>query len=210
MPLFCEYRNCGSVVAVWKISESFDELARLLGNDSLRLYAEEHFSSVSRRCEWMAVRLLLLQMLGDGAAIEYDSSGRPYVSGGPEISVSHTKNYAVLAVSEGAPLGVDIEMRNRSTEGVRQRYMSARELNSMDVAGVADVSLIHWSVKEALYKVVGNLGGNFKDNIYVEPFELSEHGELFLSITGLGKFDARYRAVYYLENDFILTLCLLQ
>lgn len=208
MPLLCKYDECGVSVAVWELRETSEELAAMIGNEALYSYAREHFSSESRRCEWLAVRLLLSQILGSSVIIEYTSSGRPFIAGGREISISHTKKYAVLALSYTTPVGVDIEMRSRSTQKTRSRFMSDRELNAIGDADAELVSLIHWSVKESLFKICGNLGGNFRDNIFVEPFVPAESGCLNLSISGLGMHDAHFSATYHVNDDYILTLCM--
>lgn len=208
MPLLCKYKECGVSVAIWELCETSEELSAMLGNEFLYTYAQEHFSSESRRREWLAIRLLLSQTLGSSVAVEYTSSGRPFIAGGPEISISHTKKYAVLAISDTTPVGVDVEMRGRSTQKTRSRFMSDRELNAIGDADAELVSLIHWSVKEALFKITGDLGGNFRDNIFVESFIPAESGRLSLSILGLGMHDARYYATYHVKDDYVLTLCM--
>ena len=70
------------------------------------------------------------------------------------------------------------------------------------------VALVHWCAKEALFKIVGDLGGNFKDNIHVAPFEVAENGQVQLALVGLdGVGDGKFVAGYSVLDELLVVLC---
>jgi 4'-phosphopantetheinyl transferase len=71
------------------------------------------------RREWHAAqhragRLLLCDALGCSvealaAALQYHPNGKPYLPGGPHFNISHSGRLALLAQSNAAPIGCDVE-----------------------------------------------------------------------------------------------------
>ena len=208
MPFCGQYELCGAAVAVWRVTETPRELSCLVAEE----YAEEwrgRFGSDARCCEWLAVRALLKQMLGDDARIVYDVAGKPSVEGGGvHISVSHTRGYAVLAVSREAEVGVDVELLSRNALQAVGRFMEPSLLEGLSFEEASRVALFHWCAKEALYKVVGDLGGNFKENIRVSAFVPPPGGSFCVSVTGMGDgVDADFAAECVYDNGVLLVLC---
>src|SRR5690242_13880409 len=77
----------------------------------------------------IALRILLGSVLGIGPAevpIEIDDRGKPHLP--PDASLffnlSHSADRSVVGIVEGAPIGVDIEMRGRpfSWQSVARRF----------------------------------------------------------------------------------------
>jgi 4'-phosphopantetheinyl transferase len=80
-----------------KIASIFPERARRIS----RLAREED------RLRSLAAGLLLYKVVG-ASEILYEERGKPYIPGGPHFSLSHSGDYAVLAV-DWEPVGVDLE-----------------------------------------------------------------------------------------------------
>ena len=53
---------------------------------------------------------LLLKHIAHGREISYGKYGKPFLREGPHFNLSHAGDYACLAVSSEAPLGIDIEL----------------------------------------------------------------------------------------------------
>ena len=194
-------------LAVWEITETVEELSSLVADEVILQYAEENMRAGKRRGEWLATRLLLRELIGAEARIEYDSSGRPFIKGGPYISISHTDGFAAILLSIDAPMGVDIELVGRGALESCRRYMSPEEIESLDRRDQQKGALLNWMAKEALFKIVGNLGGTFKDNIVVAPFECADNGYLRLSLVGIYDNDIDFFAEYYSFSSFLLLVC---
>lgn len=206
MPLLRQYKIGGAEISVWKITETVDELSLLVPKD-IAAVCFEKFSSEKRCLEWLAVRAMVAQLYGPAVRVVYDASGKPELAGADiSISISHTEGYAAIACSRDFILGLDVERPTRSVLSVAERFMQADMLRDMLPDDANRLALCHWCAKEALFKITGNLGGNFKDNISVDCSGINESGTLSLELVGLecgGSFIADYRFV----DGLLLVLC---
>jgi phosphopantetheinyl transferase len=122
MPLFLKHTK--PLWGVWKIEESPDELLSRFEQRAADLLPAD-MRTEKRKQEWLAVRLLLKELLGEEARIAYQPNGAPCL---PEknlhISISHTKGYAAVILNGESPTGIDIEYLNDRVLKVRSRFMS--------------------------------------------------------------------------------------
>jgi phosphopantetheinyl transferase len=147
--------------------------------------------------------------------INYNDQGAPLLPGyeGLHISISHTKGYVAIALSENAPVGIDVEQIERieekpnvfddkeklpRVEKVRTRFMRNDEFAETTIG-----LLLHWSAKETLFKVLGREGVNFIDEMQVSPFDETQYEGEF-TIEDL-KEDDTYIIYYKVFDDFVLT-----
>lgn len=101
MPVFKQYTESSYKWGIWKASESLEELLALLPHKEKYEEGIGKFTAVSRKLEWLAVRVLLYTMLGEEKEIHYYSNGGPYLADGSfSISISHTKGYVAVLLSE--------------------------------------------------------------------------------------------------------------
>ena len=205
----------GIRVVVWHVTEEYEELLSMLPDaDSVQNEAEQQFSSEFRRVEWTAVRVLLYTVLDRQVHINYNDQGAPLLPDyeGLHISISHTKGFVAIALSESDVVGVDVEQIERldttnqfddkekmpRVEKVRSRFMGNDEY-AETIVGM----LLHWSAKETVFKVLGREGVDFHDDLKVQPFDETQYeGDLQLDDL---KEDDTY-TIYYKEfDDFVLT-----
>lgn len=79
-------------------------------------------------------------------------TGKPYLTDGRFVSISHSGNYCVLAVFD-RPVGIDIEAVGRVKKNVSARFFTEPE---QAWAGDDKVKLTTlWTLKEALSKLTG-------------------------------------------------------
>lgn len=192
-------------VAVWHVTEEYEDLLSLLPDaESVQDEAEKQFRSEGRIVEWTAVRVLLCSMMGRQIHIEYDEKGAPHLADyeGLHISISHTKGYVAIALSESHCVGIDVEqIEHNSTprvERVRSRFMRDDEMAETTIG-----MLLHWSAKETAFKAIGREGMDFKNELRVSPFdETAYEGEMQLDDL---KEDTTYNILYKVFDDFVLT-----
>ena len=175
----------GIRVVVWHVTEEYEELLSMLPDaDSVQNEAEQQFSSEFRRVEWTAVRVLLYTVLDRQVHINYNDQGAPLLPDyeGLHISISHTKGFVAIALSESDVVGIDVEQIERldttnqfddkekmpRVEKVRSRFMGNDEY-AETIVGM----LLHWSAKETVFKVLGREGVDFHDDLKVQPFVLT-------------------------------------
>ncbi|WP_103562870.1 4'-phosphopantetheinyl transferase family protein [Actinomadura rubteroloni] len=78
--------------------------------------------------------------------------GRPVIAGGPHLSISHSGDRVVLALSPHGPLGVDVEEASgRLNDSFADHVLAEGEQGS----GEAEL-LAYWTRKEALLKATGD------------------------------------------------------
>lgn len=104
-------------------------------------------------------RSLLAQALRDRGLppmpLLHDEAGRPYLKDGPQISLSHTRGAAALALSD-SPVGVDIERLRPIRENIDRRVMSGTEYDWYVSRGAAAADFfVLWTLKESYYKNLG-------------------------------------------------------
>lgn len=205
----------GIRVVVWHVTEEYEELLSMLPDaDSVQNEAEQQFSSEFRRVEWTAVRVLLYTVLDRQVHINYNDQGAPLLPDyeGLHISISHTKGFVAIALSESDVVGIDVEQIERldttnqfddkekmpRVEKVRSRFMGNDEY-AETIVGM----LLHWSAKETVFKVLGREGVDFHDDLKVQPFDETQYeGDLQLDDL---KEDDTYTIYYKVFDDFVLT-----
>ena len=205
----------GIRVVVWHVTEEYEELLSMLPDaDSVQNEAEQQFSSEFRRVEWTAGRVLLYTVLDRQVHINYNDQGAPLLPDyeGLHISISHTKGFVAIALSESDVVGVDVEQIERldttnqfddkekmpRVEKVRSRFMGNDEY-AETIVGM----LLHWSAKETVFKVLGREGVDFHDDLKVQPFDETQYeGDLQLDDL---KEDDTYTIYYKVFDDFVLT-----
>jgi 4'-phosphopantetheinyl transferase EntD len=194
--------------AVCEFGNNFAELSLLCGDASLVEYALTHFKSESRRCEWLAARMLIRELRGDSAVVLYTPEGKPLLADASEhISISHTEGYVAVAFHKHSDVGVDIERRGEKILKLRRRFMSVAEEDALDRADEQTSLLLHWSAKEAFYKIIGNRGGSFFENFLISPFRLSDGGSFHISYNVQGFEIKRTEVAYVVTPSYVLTFC---
>lgn len=117
--------------------------------------------------------LMLKKLLGitDDAMLCYNEHGKPFFEHGPCFSLSHSRRFAVLAIS-GEEIGIDIEMERDIDEGIIKRCFNDDEA---DFAKMSTENYLRiWTAKEAVLKLLGTGFSFSPKNFSVLPFE-EEH-----------------------------------
>ena len=135
-------------LGMWNITESVDDFLLRCGNAAVLEIIIAGYTSEQRRREVLAVRMLLDEMIGTNVDLLHDESGCPYLSNGMNIGISHTKGFASVIVSHGRKVAVDVEYMSE-----RVRKVAARMLRTDESADTLLGLLLHWCVKETLYKL---------------------------------------------------------
>ena len=152
------------------------EIRQLTPHTRLGLWQmDEPMEGSPRQRERQAVQQLLTAMMnGDTSyTIGHEPSGKPFLksplgsaaspveefsnlrsalplgsSKNSQISISHTRGYAALILSDDSEVGVDIEYRSDRVERIASRFIRPDEK-----AETTDEKLLLWSAKEAVYKL---------------------------------------------------------
>lgn len=132
-------------MGLWRMDESPQQLCEQFPHlQSLDM----PFRNDGRQREYLSVRALLFMMTGrEDLRIAYAPSGKPLLDGF-ELSISHTKGYAVLILSTCEAVAIDIEWRTDRVGRIAHKFIAPDE----DCDSIDDMLLL-WSAKETLYKL---------------------------------------------------------
>lgn len=88
--------------------------------------------------------------------VSYSAYGRPFLSGGPEFSISHSGHYVVCALSDEGRVGIDLERVRPIDPAEFTSHLTAQERSRIEAAGDAPAELLRiWCAKESAIKADG-------------------------------------------------------
>ena len=183
-------------LGVWHISESVSEL---LG---MKVFSEEDlsqlnsFSGEHRKKEWLVSRILIKKITqAKDAEIIYDEHHKPFLKNSKQcISISHSHDMLAVVI-DSKETGIDIERIKPNILSIKEKFLSHAELKALEKAHRAEELTLYWCVKESLYKLHGKKKLTFKENLFVEPFEYMEKGNIMGEIV-IGSMKKKYIVHY--------------
>ena len=203
MPLLVEHSL--PLWGIWKIEESSDELLKLLENKQPYYSFVTDTMTEARKCEWLAARVLVKRLLGFEPDISYTDAGAPFLVGlSKRISISHTKGFAAVILSDNPAAGIDIEYMSDRVKKIRTRFMSASEDSQIDAHFEIEHLLVYWSAKETLFKMIGQSDVDFKEHLQIHPFRYSNEG-MFLATERRTKKNESFKIHFFVTQEFVLT-----
>lgn len=170
-----------TVLAVWKIEETEEQLLSSLQLKQHELDVIESLSAGKRALHWLSTRVLLRTMLNTADYIDcqMDEHGKPYlVNSDTHISLSHSYDYASVIISKDKKVGVDIELIKMKIKSIKHKFLSDVELAQKQIGDNTNGLYVCWCAKEAIYKWHGKKGLEFKQHIHIKPFKLKDEGSL--------------------------------
>ncbi|MEZ4878091.1 MAG: 4-phosphopantetheinyl transferase [Flavobacterium sp.] len=159
-------------VYVWNISESFNELFRSVVLKDVSLARLEKMKAEGHQKGFLAVRKLLEVAGYDDFDLYYDDFGKPNLKDGKHISISHSNDFSVIAVSD-CNLGIDLEILKDKTLKLAPRYMDVSHLENLSKEEALEKATVIWGIKESIFKIKNIEGISFKNHIFEKKFELS-------------------------------------
>ena len=178
MPLLRIIKRDEATIGLWEMVDGeFDSCT----DDYLRAAigeAEKRYKSNARRMEYICERALLKDMMnGRIVNIFHNEDGKPMLNNGLNISISHTRGYIAIILSETKNVGIDIEYVSDRVEKIASRFMREDE-SADDIMSL----LVHWCAKETLYKLFSSEHLDFM-NIKVNIDETVSATNLLNNIT---------------------------
>lgn len=203
MPLI--RKNTTPLWGIWKIDESEEELLSLLDEKEWYLPFLREVAVDRRRKEWLATRVLLKTLLGRETRIAYKATGMPYL---PDesyyLSISHTKGYAALLLTQHVFPGIDIEYISERVKKVAFRFMSKDELQQIKADSEIPSLLLYWSGKETIFKALCRENVDFREHLRIFPFKPEGTGS-FRATESITSTQAFYTVYYELTPEYVVT-----
>jgi 4'-phosphopantetheinyl transferase EntD len=193
----------GGIVAVWKITESTDELFNNLQLQNEELVKVNNFRLDKRKQEFLAVRCLLKLLLNHDAKINYLPSGKPVLTNSSYyISISHTRGHAAVALSKSPFSGIDIEYPSERVTRVYQRFVSKKEQLFIPEKRKLDYYTLLWCLKETMFKLFDDSNIIFNQHFLCHPFVLENEGAINASFVKENIIEKKYH--YIVTPDYYL------
>jgi len=203
MPLIKLQQHPTRALAVWKIEEpEHILLAALPGTDEI----PTAITHPQKRLEYAAGRAVVKELMAlfnyPYQGIIKNEFGKPFLKNCPtHVSMSHSFPYVAIIVDAEKIVGIDIEQKKENLRRVAPRIFQPAELENCgnDLAKLC----ICWCTKESLVKVYGKKDLVFKEELFVEPFELKKEGKIIGQIKK-SHHENSYSLQYLVEQDFVL------
>ena len=175
---------------------------------------DEPMEGTPRQRERLAEQLLLDAMMdGDTSfTIGHEPSGKPFLNSyfsprtshlSPQtshlasytsnLSISHTRGYVVLLLSDDSGVGVDIEYRSNRVERIASRFIRPDEQ-----VGTTNEKLLLWSAKETVYKLFS------EDRLAFYDMRVLSIGEGVMQIENMKRNEV-VAVSYEFTPDYVLT-----
>lgn len=153
----------GTSVGLAEVSGENDADLDLLHPDLAHLHPK-------KRLEFLASRQLI-QRLCEAQQIAYhgiekDAYGKPHLlQSDYQLSISHSYPMVACAIHPTAPCGIDIESTRPQLAKIKHKFLNSTELErcGSDLHQLC----IHWSAKEALYKIHGRKRLSFAEQLVI-------------------------------------------
>lgn len=162
-------------VLVWKITETEIQLSKgvsLTKNCQDRM---QDMKSEMHRRAFLSVRQLLLSQGYEDKNLIYNEFGKPRLSDGKFISISHSHNFTGIIISEDVEVGIDIEKRRDKILRIAHKFTPLEEYRTIANTEALIQKLTQvWCAKESLYKIYATPGLSFLNHIVVEDFRLED------------------------------------
>jgi len=209
MPLFLEHvidTRCR--LWFWQILESELELLQMasMGQAEARAQMVEALSEVkspARRLEWLATRALLAGILMDVPRIRHDAFGKPSLEGIPRhLSVTHSKGLVGVMLSEHQEIGLDAERMSDKIAQIAFKFLHPEQAEPLLSSRNMLHLYMHWCGKEALFKLYGKGGLDFKEQLHVHLETIDDQGRFEGTIAKDGQ-ERRVPMGHLLREDFL-------
>lgn len=146
--------------------------------DFLSFREKLSYSNIShpeKRKEWATARLAIWDAL-NMLQVPYpgffkDEHGKSQsMNGQGFVSLTHTPGFAAAIFHREKAVGIDMDLVREKILKIGFRFLDPAELEFLEKDPFHYT--MAWSAKESIFKCQGKRGVSFRENIFLEPFEL--------------------------------------
>ena len=157
----------------WHITEDVTSLFRAASLKDTSLFRLEGMKSEEHQRGFLAVRMLLQHLGYTDYDLTYDEAGKPNLSDGKNISISHSHEFSCICISDEL-MGIDLEKLKEKTLKIAPRFMDVKHLVNLSKEQQLKKATVVWGIKEAIFKIKNEKGISFPNHIFEDEFDLSD------------------------------------
>ena len=180
--------NENTTAYFWHITEDVTSLFRAVSLRDTSLFRLEGMKSEEHQKGFLAVRILLQHLGYTDYDLTYDEAGKPHLSDGKHISISHSHEFSCICISDEL-MGIDLEKLKEKTLKIAPRFMEVKHLENLTTSEQIEKATVIWGVKESIFKIKNEKGISFPEHIFEAEFDLKN-----------GKCDAELHFNNQIEN----------
>ncbi len=162
-------------VYIWKVAEPEEELSKGIELTPHCQGRMEGMKSEMHRRAFLSIRHLMEQAGYKDHDLYYDDFGKPHLKDGKYISITHSRNFTGIIISESDEVGIDIEMQRDKILRIANKFTPLREYRTLaNTEAIIRKLTIVWGAKESLYKIYAQQGLSFLKHIDVMDFAFDD------------------------------------
>ena len=157
----------------WYITEDVTSLFRAVSLKDTSLFRLEGMKSEEHQRGFLAVRMLLQHLGYTDYDLSYDEAGKPHLSDGKHISISHSHEFSCICISDEL-MGIDLEKLKDKTLRIAPRFMEVKHLENLSLLEQMEKATVVWGIKESIFKIKNEKGISFPEHIFEDEFCFSD------------------------------------
>jgi len=161
-------------VYLWEVTESEAFLSQGIQLTPHCQQRMQDMKSELHRRAFLSVRHLMALAGYLDADLFYDTQGKPHLSDGSFISISHSFHVTALAVHKNIPVGIDVERQREKILRIAHKFTPFPVVPKQNVLLLTHI----WACKESIYKIASRPGLSFLHHIEVWPAALGFYGRI--------------------------------
>lgn len=163
-----------TTIFVWEITETFEDLFDQVLLKDANLVRLNNMKSEMHQRGFLSVRMLLQSAGYSDLDLYYDKFGKPHLTDGNHISVTHSYGFSSIIISH-KKTGIDIELQREKILLIADKFIDTEfDFLEKEADDYIRKLTVIWGVKESIFKIQNEVGISFKDHISVFPFEISD------------------------------------
>ena len=165
--------NENTTAYFWHITEDVTSLFRAVSLRDTSLFRLEGMKSEEHQKGFLTVRMLLQHLGYTDYDLTYDEAGKPHLSDGKHISISHSHEFSCICISNKL-MGIDLEKLKEKTLKIAPRFMEVKHLENLSTLEQIEKATVIWGVKESIFKIKNEKGISFPEHIFEDEFDLKD------------------------------------
>ena len=163
--------NDNTIVGIWKITETLDNLSKSVSLSSTSKELLKNRKSRVHKLQFLSVRAILLELGYSVDSLSYQDN-RPILNDNKKISISHSNLFSCVIISD-LKVGIDVQKTDHKINTIAKKFIGYETLY-LDVDDFKRMTII-WNIKESIYKIANIIGLDYKTHLLVVPFNLSDN-----------------------------------